>query len=186
MRKFIYLLPISAFIACSSSETKNSTAHDSTSVDTIASAPVVEEVSLEEEGIEEDTSALEERYTAWKNLVDSTSSTLYEVTMSNRQYEATSEITWYFDADINAVYFSISWSMEGTEGSAERIAKNGRVVCSNVEENSTYSKWCKSTGGVQTSVDENSAEETKTYLGDDYAMSSLCGCSKMSLRFLHS
>jgi hypothetical protein len=155
-------------MACSSLENKNAIVQDPpATIDTIA---VVSELIDEHvpELIDEDTSALEERFKAWKDVIDSAAETLYQVTMSNHQYEATSDITWYFDAEINAVYFSINWSMEGTEGSTERIAKDGSVICSSVQENSTYEKWCQSTGGIRTTVDENSGQETKDYLDAVY------------------
>lgn len=169
MRTLFYLLPLLIFIACSSSENKNLTTQDSTAVsDSVISVPdFVEEVGQEEQVIEGDTT-LEGLFSAEKNMIDKAKDSLYEVTMTNHQYEASSDARWYFDAEINAVYFSISWSMEGTEGSTELIAKDGSVICSYIEENSITEKWCQSTGGIRTAVDENSGEETKTDLDDAY------------------
>ncbi len=155
---------------CSTSEKQSSAVEDSTAATDSVSG--IEEVSNEDlatdEDVPEDTSALDDRFTAWKDAVDSAKDTLLEVSVNTKQYEASSDVTWYFDSDINPVYFYESWSVEGNHGSTERIVKDGSVVCSTVEENSTTEKWCVSTGGLRTMADENSGEESKTYLDDVY------------------
>jgi hypothetical protein len=168
MRNICCLLIVLITIACSSPDGKSNSGQDTPMADTTRAVAAVVEPVLEEEIADEDTSVLEERYNSYKKSVDESRDTLFEVKMSNRQYEATSEITWYFDKDINAIYFSISWSAEGNEGSTERFVKDGNLMCSNVSENSTYETWCQSTGGIRTNVDDESGDETKTYLDNVY------------------
>lgn len=169
MRTSFCELFLLTLIACSSSENKNIATQDSTMIadTTAAVSKFVEDVAQEKEFVDGDTT-LEGRYAAWKDRIDMMKDTLYEVSMTNKQYEASSDATWFFDAEMNAVYFSVSWSMEGTGGFTELIAMESTVFCSTVEENSTNEKWCRSTGGVRTTMDDNSGEETKTDLEYDY------------------
>jgi hypothetical protein len=168
MRKF-FLLPILISIGCASSENKNTGVQDSTMVDTTGTvAEFVEEVAQEEQLVDEDTVTLDQRFTAWKEMIDTNTVSLLEVSISTHQYEASSSVTWYFDSEINPIYFSITWSSEGNEGSTEYVVKNREVMCAWIEGNSTEEKWCKSTGGFRKTRDENLGGEKTEQLDGAY------------------
>lgn len=170
MKALPYLTILLIFAACSSTENKASGSGDTISL-ADSSNKVIESVEQLGEEIEltgEDSMTLDQRFTAWKELIDSNTDSLFEVTITTQQYEAGSSITWYFDQDITPVYYSMTWSAEGNEGSTEYIVKNKKVMCSWIEDNSGDEKWCVSTGGFRSTTDEATGDETKEELADTY------------------
>ena len=170
MKALPYLVILLMFAACSSTENRASTSNDTIAV--VDSSNTIFETAEElDEAIEltgEDSMTLDQRFTAWKELIDSNTDSLLEVSITTHEYEAGSSITWYFDKDITPVYYSMTWSAEGNEGSTEYIAEKSKVVCSWIEDNSGNEKWCLQTGGFRTTTDEASGEESKTELADNY------------------
>jgi len=62
------------------------------------------------------------------------------VSNSNKQYESTSDVTWYFDGDFSPRYFSLAWSAEGNERTTELIIEDGSVICGTKQEYSSTEK----------------------------------------------
>jgi hypothetical protein len=170
MKTLPYLAILLMFATCSSTENKTSTANDSIPVGD-SSKTIIETAEDMDEVIEltgEDSMTFDQRFTAWKELIDSNTDSLLEVSITTHEYEAGSRIKWYFDQDITPVYYSMTWSAEGNEGSTEYIVKNSKVVCSWVEDNSGDEKWCLQTGGFRTTSNDASGEETKEELSENY------------------
>ena len=166
MKTLPLLLVLLTSVACTSTENKDASSQDSTAVvdtDTMD----VPAIADKEMNIAQDTSKLEERYNNWIALIENAKDTLYEVSIATNQYEASSEITWYFDKAITPVYFTMRYSAEGNEGSTEHIIKDGHVECFNVVENSVNYKWCRATGGINISINEETGEETKILLDEE-------------------
>lgn len=161
------LLLFIACTACSPSQNQDIGSQDST---TVAVSDTADVPAIADEIIttpEEDTSKLEVRYSQWKELVDNGKDKLYEVNIYTNQYEASSEVTWFFNENFDPVYFTMRWSAEGNEGSTEHIMKDGHVECFYIEENSVNYKWCRSTGGIHTSINEESGEVTTIVLDEE-------------------
>ena len=98
---------------------------------------------------ESDTSQLEITYDETAGLVFDRNELFYTVTITTSQYEASSDVTWYFDKDISPIYFKETWAAEGNEGSTEFFIEGGDVICASSQESTEEIKWCRSTGGIR-------------------------------------
>ena len=166
MLKLIFLLVLVLSIRCSTSPPKNEVSAIQEGTDTLLKS---KDTSLViEYSAERDTSNLEELYETKREAILNTSDDFYEVSISNKQYEAVSDVTWYFDGDFSPRYFSMDWAAEGYEGSTELIIEDGRVVCSTSQEYNTTSKWCSDTGGTSTTWEEDPDEPVIELLPPEY------------------
>lgn len=172
MKRLSYLLFSLLLVACSSSGNQDTTTNDSTALnDTLDVPAFADEESDEIEEDEEmtsDTSQLEITFDETAGLVFERQEPYYTVTIVTSQYEASSDVTWYFDNEFSAIYFKESWSAEGNEGSTEYFAPAGSVECAYSEEYNTIDKWCKSTGGTRSTVNDESGETTVELLPAEY------------------
>jgi hypothetical protein len=116
-----------------------------------------------------DTSQLNGRFDEISEAIASGSDTYYTVSVTTRQYEASSEVTWYFDDTFLPRYFKMSWAAEGNEGSTEYFIEQNEVVCATEEENNQSKKWCASTGGIATTWNESDDSSTTALLEADFA-----------------
>lgn len=142
--------------ACASSGGKETASQDSLTAandTTIADIAREDETigEVEEESSEEmrDTSQLEITFDETAGLVFDRNELFYTVTITTSQYEASSDVTWYFDKDISPIYFKETWSAEGNEGSTEFFIEGGDVICASSQESTDEIKWCRSTGGIR-------------------------------------
>lgn len=154
--------------ACSSGS-KDVGTNDSTAVgDTLDVPAVADEATLVEAGkdaagdVPADTSKLEITFDETAGLVFERQEPYYTVSIVTQQYEASSEVTWYFDAEVAPLYFKESWSAEGNEGATEFFmdTKSGNVACAYTEEADVAEKWCGATGGIRTRLDDETGEST--------------------------
>lgn len=106
-----------------------------------------------------------------KNINDSIGS-YYTVTISTSQYEASSSVTWHFDKNVSPRYFKDDWAMEGTEGSTEFFIDNNTMKCAFESESfgtgSTATSWCKETGGLRLTHEDESGNDTTETLPAHY------------------
>lgn len=156
-------------IGCSSSGNQETATNDSTTLnDTLDVAAFADEESDEVDQVNEDdeegndTSQLEITFDETAGLVFERQEPYYTVSITTSQYEASSDVTWYFDGDFYPIYFKETSAMEGTEGSVEYFIEDGVVVCALVEESygdgGSTEKWCVATGGTITQSDSENPE----------------------------
>ena len=176
-RRFGWAALLVLVLAACSSGSKEVGTNDSTAVgDTLDVPAVADEVTLEDTGNETagdvpgDTSKLEITFDETAGLVFERQEPYYTVSIATHQYEASSEVTWYFDDEGAPLYFKESWSAEGREGSTEFFmdAKSGNVDCAYTEEGDVAEKWCRATGGTRTRVDDESGESTVELISYGY------------------
>ena len=175
-RRFGWTGLLVLMLAACSSGSKEVGTNDSTAVgDTLEVPAVADEATLVEAGndaagnVPADTSKLEITFDETAGLVFERQEPYYTVSIVTQQYEGSSEVTWYFDADFSAIYFNQSWSVEGTEGSTEYFITGGRdVACGYMEEYNTVEKWCRTTGGTRTTMNDESGDATTELLPVEY------------------
>lgn len=96
----------------------------------------------------------------------------YTITISTSQYEASSSVTWHFDKSFSPRYFKDDWAMEGTEGSTEFFMDHSILKCALELESfgigSTATTWCIETGGMRTTHEDESGNDTTEMLPSDY------------------
>jgi len=157
------------FLGCSSSAgTREESSQDSSLIladNTTLSLPTNEPV---EQHVKEDTSQLNARYDERRETVLLDADAYYQVIITTKQYEAVSDVTWYFDSSFSSRYFNIAWSAEGQDGSAEYVIEKGVVVCSRVESPNAVEKWCDTTGGTQTIWSEETGDAEISLLAANY------------------
>src|SRR5690349_16041051 len=133
MKNFLTLLLILVVAACSSGS-KETEGQDSVAAsnDSLVAESVTAGESIQKE-VEQapkelsDTSQLEITYDETAGLVFERQEMFYTVSVSTSQYEGSSDVTWYFDAEISPIYFKESWAYEGNEGSTEFFMEAGSV-----------------------------------------------------------
>jgi hypothetical protein len=164
-------------IACSTSGIKETTATDSTASlnDTLDVAALPDEESnalAETEIVMGDTSQLEITFDETAGLVFERQEPFYTVSIVTKQYEASSDVTWYFDTDLAPIYFKETAASEGTEGSVEYFIEDGDVKCALVEESygdgGSTEKWCSTTGGTMTRSNAETSELLPAGTGTNY------------------
>jgi hypothetical protein len=159
--------------ACTSQGGNETSSKDSTRIDSTSIAQTVsaeeEPAEAKENYLDEDVSLLDAQYDSCKEAVESLEE-IYRVDITTNQYEASSSVTWYFDANFKPLYFSMEWSAEGNEGSTELIISDEVVICANNAEYNTSEKWTIQTGGYRlTSGDEESSTPTdSTFLDSQF------------------
>lgn len=169
MKKIITPLLTLTIVACTSSGNNEAGSQDSTSVsDTITAALPEEEATLVTQVVAGDTSKLSARFDEISEANSTASENYYTVSITTRQYEASSEVTWYFDDTFLPRYFSMSWAIEGNEGSTEYFIEQNEVVCALVEEYNQTSKWCNTTGGTRITWNESTDTSTTELLEADF------------------
>jgi hypothetical protein len=172
MKLVTCLLLSIVMIGCSSSNNQETSSSDSTALnDTLDVHAFADEESdeiAEEEDTASDTSQLEITFDETAGMVFERQEPYYTVTIVTDQYEASSDVTWYFDDEFSPIYFKESWSAEGNEGSTEYFAPAGSVECAYSEEYNTVDKWCKSTGGTRSTINDESGEANVELLPSDY------------------
>jgi hypothetical protein len=144
-------------VSCSAPSRKvNEPATIDTTVNTTISSADTESLStLETETTsKQDTSQLNSQYTERRDAVLNETTVYYQVSITTRQYEAASDVIWYFDSSFSPRYLSYTWSAEGNDGSTELIIEGNEVTCGQVEELNTTERWCSLTGGIQTTWNE--------------------------------
>jgi hypothetical protein len=124
---------------------------------------------LREQHVEQDTSQLNTRYDELREAILLDSDALYQVSIGTKQYEAVSDVTWYFDSTYTPRYFNRTWSAEGIDGSAEYVVNGGAVVCAQTEELNSLEKWCSNTGGTLTTWNDMTEDESIKLLPANYA-----------------
>jgi hypothetical protein len=138
--------------ACSSSGNKDTGSQDSVATvsDTTAAAAATEATPVEifEEQVS-DTSQLEITWDETAGLVFERQEPYYTVSIVTKQYEASSDVTWYFNPDFSPIYFKEDWASEGNEGSTEFFIEAGSVMCAATQESGDEKKWCRKTGGLR-------------------------------------
>ncbi len=157
-------------MACGSSSNKEAVVYDSASVNDTLDVPALadEEPVAAEQAVVSDTSQLEITYDETAGLVFERMEPYYTVSIVTNQYEASSEVTWYFDAEASPLYFKESWSAEGNEGATEFFIQNNQVMCASNDDGPASEKWCSATGGTRTTWGEFSGDVTKELLPADY------------------
>lgn len=168
MRKIRWLL-LTLAVACSSGNKK---IPDSTTVaDTAASEIMLsqESIELSASAVTSDTSQLTARFDEVSQAKTTDSENWHNVSISTSQYEAGSDVIWYFDESVSPRYFNMTWSAEGREGSTELFIESNTVTCAQEEENETLEIWCSTTGGIRTTWLENDDQVSKELLPADYA-----------------
>jgi hypothetical protein len=159
------------FITCSRPvpyETTSSTVSDTTEIlnHTAALTPVEPEplATAEEASY---VNQIEKMRRVLENRTD-----FYEVSVSAMQYEARSDVTWYFDKSFSPLYFKDDWAMEGTEGSTEYFIMENEIHCAIDEESygtgTSTTKWCRTTGGTKTTYDDDQGREQTEALPENY------------------
>lgn len=170
MKRLLPLLLPFALAACSSGN-KETSSQDSVIAysDTIAAAVVTENTPVEifEEQVS-DTSQLEITFDETAGLVFDRMESFYTVSIATKQYEASSDVTWYFDADFSPIYFKQDWASEGNEGSTEFFIEDGKVMCAATLESGEEKKWCRKTGGLRV-YDGGSGDLLSELLPPEYA-----------------
>jgi hypothetical protein len=173
------LVLIFTIFACSPPQNSEQTSQDSTAVDTVKSVPPTDEL-VGEPTIEEipssDTSMLDEKYSEYRQMIADSSEFYYEITIGTNQYEAVSDVTWYYDKSFSPRYFKETWSMEGTEGNTEYIIENDVVVCALVDESygngSSTTKWCRQTGGTISTWSDDVTDPVIAQVAPDFSKKS--------------
>lgn len=125
---------------------------------------------LRERSVEEDTSQLNTHYDELREAILLDADALYQVSVSTKQYEAVSDVTWYFDSTYTPRYFNRTWSAEGRDGSAEYVINGGAVDCAQIEELNSLEKWCRHTGGTLTTWNDMTGDESITLLPSTYGV----------------
>jgi hypothetical protein len=166
------IIPLLAIIlaACSASGNKElGTVNPSTS-DTITKALSDEAKAVTSaEVVIGDTSNLTARFDEISEANATASEHYYTVSITTKQYEASSDVTWYFDHTFLPRYFSMSWASEGNEGSTEYFIEQNEVICARVEEYNQTHQWCNTTGGTRTTWDESTDTGSTELLEPDFA-----------------
>lgn len=162
MKTLLTPLLLLTLYACTTAN-KETTPQDTTTVnnDTLTTVSVQPE---EPEETPSDTSKLSERWEEVSMAAESVWNSWYRVTVVTSQYEAGSDVTWYFDAEFSPKYFKMTWSAEGNEGSTEFFIYDDEVECAQEEESNTLTTWCTTTGGTQITWDEDTGERTNVEL----------------------
>jgi hypothetical protein len=169
MKKIITPLLTLTIVACSSSGNNEAGSQDSTSgSNTITALPEEESTLAAQVVVTGDTSQLNARFDEISGANSTASGNYYTVSITTRQYEASSEVTWYFDDTFLPRYFSMSWAAEGNEGSTEYFIEQNEVVCALVEEYNETSKWCNTTGGTRTIWNESTDISNTELLEADF------------------
>ena len=89
-------------------ETATNAAPDTAGVvDRSSETTPVEPELLPVDGLISFTNEIEKVRQAMENKTD-----FYEVSVSTMQYEASSDVTWYFDKGFSPLYFKDNWAME--------------------------------------------------------------------------
>ncbi len=151
MKNLLTLLFTLMLAACSSGNKEVGVQDSSMVEDTIAMPTATDERAAEAEIPVEmsDTSQLEIRFDETAGLVFERQEPYYTVSITTKQYEASSDVTWYFDADFSPIYFKEDWAAEGNEGSTEFFMEAGNVMCAATQESGDEKKWCHTTGGLR-------------------------------------
>ena len=171
MKKFFIPLLVVGLVACTSSGNKD-TAQDSTAVhDTVPTQSLQPATDLVEEGQQEASEGsgmLGKRFDEVKEACRVDSINYFTVTITTSQYEASSDVTWYFDKSFSPRYFKMTWSAEGNEGSTEYFIENKTVVCALDVEGDEEKRWCSTTGGIRTVGSEANGNNKSESLAADY------------------
>jgi len=150
MKKLLILSLALGLVACSSGNRETSAQDSVASInDTIATTIVTETAVNETLEQVSDTSQLEITFDETAGLVFERQEPYYTVSITTKQYEASSDVTWYFDTDFAPIYFKETWAAEGNEGSTEFFIEAGNVMCAASQESSDEKKWCRKTGGLR-------------------------------------
>lgn len=171
----IILQLILILLGCSSpAGSKEVISHDSAQL--VVDSPIDRNGLMEvsEQRVKEDTSRLNTQYDELREAILLDADALYQVSVSTKQYEAVSDVTWYFDSTYAPRYFNRTWSAEGRDGSAEYVISRGTVVCAQIEELNSLEKWCAATGGTVTQWNDMAGDETIALLPSGYG-STLAG-----------
>lgn len=170
---FIVLIEFMTY-ACSQRNKSEQTLNDTTILDSISVSvdSIVNEQQPTKEinGLTYDSinSVLED---CRKNINDSIEN-FYTITISTSQYEASSSVTWHFDKNFSPRYFKDDWAMEGTEGNTEYFIDHGELQCTFEYESfgtgNSVTSWCKVTGGVLTTHEDESGNDTTEPLPANY------------------
>ena len=160
MKNLVIFLLALMLAACSSGN-KEAGSQDSTAMNDTLDVPAMaddESITVQSEDITEvemsDTSQLEITFDEAAGLVFERMEPFYTVSITTSQYEASSDVTWYFDLDFSPIYFKETWSAEGNEGSTEFFIKDDKVVCAVTQETNDEKKWCYTTGGIRVYYEE--------------------------------
>lgn len=171
MKKLVFLFL--SLTACTGTATRET--FDTTTV----ADSVPPEFSVQDEPIEaasdiivSDTSKLGARYDEVFQAFETAAENYYRINIVTSQYEASSEVVWYYDNSFEPKFFGMSWSAEGNEGKTSYNIENGKVVCAKEEDNQAEEKWCSTTGGIRTTWREDSPDGTKEPLAADYGKNS--------------
>lgn len=167
MKKLIVLLL--TFTACTSTASRE-TADTTIVADSVPPESYVQDEPAEETSdvIVNDTSKVAVRYDELFQAFETASENYYRVNIVTSQYEASSEVVWYYDESLEPKFFSMSWSAEGNEGKTSYMIDNGKVMCAKEEDNQAEEKWCSTTGGTRTTWQEDTPDGTKELLAADY------------------
>ena len=162
MRNVFIVVVFAFFIQCSPSSGAKEGSAMNESIDTLTttndSLLLSEEPSDRQSTGERDTSDLNLVYDEKRENTLTMMDVYYQVSISNKQYEAVSDVTWYFDGNFSPRYFSLAWSAEGNDGTTELIIEEGAVICGTKQEYNTTTKWCNNIGGTSMTWEE----ETET------------------------
>lgn len=170
MKKLASIL-LALVIASCSPGNKETSSHDSTSMNDTLDVPAFADNEIADEVVEEmsDTSQLEITFDETAGLVFERQELFYTVSVTTSMYESSSDVMWYFDLDFSPIYFKETWASEGNEGSTEFFIKNGTVACAYNEEYSTAEKWCRTTGGTRTTFNDESVAENVELLPSEHS-----------------
>lgn len=157
--------------ACSSGNKEADSVDSDSSGDTVITAmvPADDPTVTSAVVVTGDTSQLIARFDEISEVNASNSDNYYTVNITTQQYEASSDVTWYFDENFLPRYFQMSWASEGNEGSTEYFIVQNEVVCAREEDNRQTKTWCNTTGGTLTTWDESTDTSTTTLLETDFA-----------------
>lgn len=173
--KLIIPLFILTIFSCTSIENKSDGQQDSTALLTDTTKVVQHDSAVKASYLpadyfmaSDDTSSAGRLFFLLKDSIETLKDRYLEVSISFNQYEASSEVMWYFDSAMNPVYYYERWSSEGSEGMTERIIQGNEVVCVSIMENSTSEKWCRQVGGVRVEPNESEGDDSVTILDSAY------------------
>lgn len=173
--KLIVPLFILTIFSCTAIESKSDRQQDSTALPTDTTKVVQRDSGANASYLpadylmaSDDTSSAGQLFFLLKDSIETLKDRYLEVSISSNQYEATSDVTWYFDSAMNPVYYYERWSSEGSEGMTERIIKDDQIVCVSMAENSTSEKWCRQVGGVRVEPNESEGDDILTILDNAY------------------
>ncbi|HEY0741684.1 MAG TPA: hypothetical protein VGD40_09480 [Chryseosolibacter sp.] len=174
--KLIVPLLFLALFSCTAIENKSDGQQDSTALLSDTAKVVQQDSTARASYLPEDyfmasddTSSAGQLFSLLKDSIETLRNRYLEVNISSDQYEASSDVTWYFDSAMNPVYYYERWSSEGSEGMTERIIKENQVVCVSMAENSTSEKWCREVGGVRVEHNESEGDDIVTILDNAYS-----------------